>query len=495
MDWTEKHRPRSLAAVVGNGPSLKKLREWADTWVHGVPAKRAIILAGPPGTGKTSTALALAYDMGWAVIELNASDARNADRIKRVATAGALHQTFGDDGSFQTSGDAGSGGGVTGRKLIILDEADNLYERLSGENAAGGGSDLSDRGGKAQIIDTIRRTQQPIILIVNDLYGLTKGSGSSLNSLAETLKFTRVNVRSIPKALAGILQKEEITAEPQVLDAIAARAGGDLRAAVRDLESICVGRTYLGVEVLESLGSRDTTGNMFDGVRHILKGKDIGELRQEMRRIDATPEDQVLWVDENLPKELVHPEDLVRGYDALSRADVFLGRTRRKQNYRLWAYAGDLATLGVMVAKQNPGPKKFTPFGFPQWLSKMSRSRGARGLRDKLATSIGAWTHQSKRKSRQGQVETFVFLFQHDPEFAVQATFDLELEDDEVALLLDVSPKSKEVKHIREQVAALEAEAGPKQTDAFGAYEEKEPEPEPKKPAKPQAGGGQATLF
>ena len=129
MDWTEKHRPRSLAAVVGNGPSLKKLREWADTWVHGVPKNRSIIPAGPPGTGKTSTALALANDMGWAVIELNASDARNADRIKRVATAGALHQTFTDDGAFQTHGDAGSGGGSMGRKLIILDEADNLYER------------------------------------------------------------------------------------------------------------------------------------------------------------------------------------------------------------------------------------------------------------------------------------------------------------------------------------------------------------------------------
>ncbi|MGB1585961.1 MAG: replication factor C large subunit [Thermoplasmatota archaeon] len=489
MDWTEKHRPRSLAAVVGNGPSLKKLREWADSWVGGAPAKRAVILAGPPGTGKTSTALALAMDMGWAPIELNASDARNADRIKRVATAGAIHQTFGDDGAFHSTGSDG------GRKLIILDEADNLYERLKGGNTTADGKNLSDAGGKAQIIDTIRRTQQPIILIVNDLYGLTKGSGSALNSLADTLKFTRVNVRSIPKALAGILQKEEITAEPAVLEAIAARAGGDLRAAVRDLESICVGRTHLGEEVLGSLGTRDTTGNMFDGVRHILKSRDMDELRREMRSIDATPEDQVLWVDENLPKEYVHPEDLVRGYEALSRADVFLGRTRRKQNYRLWAYAGDLATIGVNRAKQNEGPRKFTPFGFPQWLSKMSRSRGARGVKDKLATALGAWTHQSKRKARQGQLDAFLFLFQHDEEFAVHATFDLELDDDVVALLLDKTAKSKEVKAIREQVKVMEEEAGPKQTDAFGAFESAD-EPEPVKPKpKPKSDGGQATLF
>lgn len=480
MDWTEKYRPRSLDDLVGNGPAVKKLRDWAAAWTKGVPKKRAVVLAGTPGTGKTSAALALAADMDWAVIELNASDARNADTIKRVATAGALHQTFGDDGAFHAHTDS-----EAGRKLIILDEADNLYERLAGENAAGGGSDLSDKGGKTQIIDTIRRTQQPIVLIVNDLYALTKGSGSALKSLAETLKFSRVNVRSIPKALERIVRAEGIQVDRPVLEAIADRAGGDLRAAVRDLESLCAGRSHVTLQDLGSMGYRDTTGNIFDAVRHVLKGRAWTELRREIRDVDATPEDIVLWIDENMPKEYQAADDLVRGYEALSRADIFLGRTRRTQNYRLWAYASDMATGGVMAARQHQY-KKFVPYGFPQYLSKMARSRGARQVKDQLAEALGRATHASKRKTRNETVPVFEALFRDDPEFAARQTYELDLDEGQVAVLLQTQAGTKKVQTILEAADALrieeaakaEARSRPKTVGGLGDFEGSDAGPE-----------------
>ncbi len=516
MDWTEKHRPKRLADLVGNGPSVKKLHDWAQQWETGIPEKRAVVLAGPPGTGKTSAALALAHDMGWSLIELNASDSRNAERIKRVATAGATHQTFAADGAFHRAGE-------TGRKLIVLDEADNLYERLAGENAAGGGSDLSDKGGKVQIVQTIRDAKQPIILIVNDLYALQKGSGSALKTLCETLKWTRVNVRSIPNALARIAGEEGVQVDRPVLEAIAVKAEGDLRAAVRDLQSICMGRTHVTVANLESIGPRDTTGNMFDAVRHILKGRKISEIKRETMSLDSTPEDMVLWIDENMAKEYVHPEDLVAGYEMLSRADVFLGRTRRKQNYRLWAYAGDLATVGVMSVRQHPGPKKFTPFGFPQYLMKMSRSRGMRGTKDKLAANLGAQTHQSKRKARLYQVDPFTTIFADDEEFQVHQSHLMDLTDEEIALLIGGKAKDKRVKEIREAVKVMQDEEGPKAREfgfsepkakpraepslfdaaakaekapAGDADEAKPAEPAPAEPAKPKKpADGQQRLF
>jgi replication factor C large subunit len=489
LDWTEKHRPRSLKEVVGNGPTVARLRAWAEAWATGIPDKRAIVLAGSPGTGKTSTALALANDMGWSVIELNASDARNAGTIQRIATAGAVHQTFGSDGSFSTGG----------RKLIVLDEADNLYER-AGSDSGEDGSSFSDRGGKSAIIETIRQTRQPIILIVNDLYALEKGSGSALRGLTEVLKFAKVNVRSIPTALARIATLEGLQVDREVLEHIAVRAEGDLRAAVRDLESISLGRTRVTMLEAQSLGRRDTETSLFDLMRHVLKGRAVADVKSEIYSVDATPEDLVLWVDENLPKEYRDPRDLVAGYEMLARADVFLGRTKSTQDYGLWAYAGELSTLGVMTARRHEY-KEFVPFGFPQWLSKMSRTKGSRQIKDQLAEHLGRHTHTSRRKARMEMVETVAQLFRLDHAFAVQTTMELEMSDDEVAVLLGPDATGAAIKRIR---ADVEARLNPPKPDDEAAKPKPRAKPRPaedgeapaeEKPARPKPGVGQKGLF
>ena len=54
-DWTERHRPSSLREMEGNDSQMRAIRRWLDQWENGEkPAKRGILLSGPPGVGTVS---------------------------------------------------------------------------------------------------------------------------------------------------------------------------------------------------------------------------------------------------------------------------------------------------------------------------------------------------------------------------------------------------------------------------------------------------------
>ena len=435
-EWTERYRPRTLDDVVGNKKAVQSLLTWAKAWESGKPpAKRAVILSGKPGCGKTTAAHALAADLGWGVIELNASDTRNADAIRRVATAGALNQTFTDTGEFLTS-DAG------GRKLIILDEADNIHG-------------TSDRGGIRAILDTIRHTHQPIVLIVNDLYGLTRHS-SSFKTLCQTIRFSGIQARSMKPLLRRIAAAEHVEVDEDSLETIAQRASGDLRSAINDLQALAEGRDYIGGDDVDAIGVRDDRISTFDAVRTILKADNTRAARRAASELDETPDFLLLWLSENVPLEYRELPDLARGMEAIARADLFLARATRTQNYRLWAYATDLMTGGVATAKDKEY-RFHTRYRFPLWLSTMGRTRGMRQTLRGLTRKLRRHCHTSDTVAREDLIPFYRQMFELDGAFAVEQTAGLDLDGAELALLLGDDRDGKRVQVLLEAAEAREA--------------------------------------
>jgi replication factor C large subunit len=386
-DWTEKYRPKNLNEIIGNKNAIKELIKWGSEWTHGIPKKRAIILSGNPGTGKTSSAIALANDYNWSIIELNTSDARNAIKIKKIATIGAINETFDNNGNFVSSNNGG-------RKLIILDEADNLYEKIKGENS----SDLSDKGGKKAIIETIKISMQPIILIVNNYYDLIKGSGESLKNLCKLIKFYNPYTNSVVNLLKKICILEKINIDFKVLNSIAERSQGDIRSAINDLQSICIDKEYVDIESLKILGERDKKEIIFNTIRDVFKKTNLKQIRDSVFNLDENPNSVILWINENLPNEYKDFNDLVKGYNALSLADIMLGRVHKRQYYGLWSYASDIMCGGVAFSKTHNYVNE--KYFFPQWLREIKSRKTNQNIRDSIVEKISLICHNSKSKGR-----------------------------------------------------------------------------------------------
>ena len=117
-------------------------------------------------------------------------------------------------------------------------------------------------------------------------------------------------------------------------------------------------------------------------------------------------------------------------------------------------------TMGVSAARE--GRVGGGQFFFPQWLMKQSRARGRRQVRNALAAKLGRHLHMSRRTVLTDALPAFRTLYGSDGDFKVAATLDLDLDEKEVAFLLDEKEDSHAVRHLMERVGRVRGrEAAP----------------------------------
>lgn len=349
--YAETYRPRKLSEIAGQPAALKELVAWFNTWPE---QKKAAILYGRAGVGKTSTVIALKNEVNADFVELNASNQRNYDVIMKIVGNAATSSTL--DGS---------------RKIILLDEADNVFGK-------------EDKGGNQAISEIIDITRNPIILIANEYWEIPQG----IRQKAKMIEFRTLVPASILKVLKRIAEEEHLTVSDSLLNEIAQNAHGDLRAALNDLESL-TDETYVN--------PRDTETSIFDALSSLFRLHSV-DVRKQFMNMDKEPREILLWIAENTPL-VYEPPDMARAYYYLSRADVFLGRVLRRQYYKLWAYAMDLMTSGVSMARE--GRYHFQRFQQPSLFASLARSKKDREMNHQIYGKIGAKCHCSSKEAEE----------------------------------------------------------------------------------------------
>jgi replication factor C large subunit len=408
MLWTEKYSPKSFDEVLGNIKIKDAIIEWTEEWLNG-NTQKCMLLIGPAGTGKTTLAHLAAKEFSE-YIELNASDKRSYDIINNtIGEASASKSLYGD-----------------GLKLIIMDEVDGIHG-------------TEDRGGTRAISKIIKEGHHPLIMMANDPYSKRL---KSLKPKCNTLILRKVHTNSIVSLLKKICVKEGVEFEEHVIRNLAKRSNGDLRSAINDLEVIARGKEKITSEDLEFLSKKDDIVNIFDSVRIVLKSKNPRRIKDAMK-VDAEPSFILELIAENIPKEYEKVSELQKAYEMISLADIYLGRAFNTRIYAFWKYTYELMSLGVALSKDETY-RKFSRFTNSSIFSMLSKSRGKRDLKDRVADKMGEKLHSSKKVVKE-QFPYMEIMFQNDETAYDLATY-YGLSDDEIKLFRSRKIKVKKTK-------------------------------------------------
>ena len=369
MQWTEKYRPKKYEEIKGQDEALLKIKSFISNFLiqklskktHRL-SKRALVLHGPPGTGKTTLAQVIAKETNSEIFELNASDLRNKTSLQEILKPAIEQQSL-----------------IKKGKIILVDEVDGI-------------SGYYDRGGVQELIYLIGLTSYPVIITANDIWSKKL---SPLRKKSEIIQLKEITYKTIKEIMIQILRKENSFIENDVLTNIAIKAKGDLRAAINDLQSL----SKIENPSLLNLDERNKESDIFNALKSIFKTKTTNEILNVFNSVNMTTDEIILWVEENIPTEYAG-EELFKAYEALSKVDIFKGRIYKQQYWRFLVYENILLSYGISASKKNV-KTGFTSYKKPTRILKIWLNNQRTAKKKSIAIKYAKYVHVGQKRAMQ----------------------------------------------------------------------------------------------
>ncbi|ORD95675.1 RFC1 [Hepatospora eriocheir] len=330
VTWTEKYRPKCKSELVGNPSAINEI----ERYLKGEYKEAAALVSGSPGMGKTTAVGVICKELGFTLIEFNASDTRN----KKMLVASLKSQTQNE--------------GVGKKRVVVMDEVDGMS---------------SDRGGVPELVQIIKKSKVPIICICNDRQSLNI---RTLANYCVDIKFRKPVANSILPRLKEILKQEGKILPDSVLKEIICACNSDIRFIINTLQKNKDLKDIKNIEMTHKTPQL----NIFETATQLFKS------HSAERKLDLFFEDfsiMPLFVHENFAKKGFSKksdltlQQLAEVSDYISYGDVIDKSIHgTQQNYSLLPY---YAVFSALLPTKN---SKVVRPDFPSYLGITSSKNG-----------------------------------------------------------------------------------------------------------------------
>ncbi|WP_455139635.1 AAA family ATPase [Candidatus Hodarchaeum mangrovi] len=407
VSWTQKYAPKRRSEIVGNIESVNSIVGYLNRFRN--PdlelKKRALLLYGPPGIGKTSSVIAIAKSLKFDVFTVNASDQRNKLSLQSVKQA-SMFNSLKESLNKQIIG-----------KILLIDEIDGL-------------SGTADRGGIREIIEIIHDTRAPIILTANDI---SDQKFNTLKKYCELREFFPPSSKEILDIMRRISEKESIEVTDLTLYKLIELSENDIRGSINSLQTIATGTKNIAEEDLEVLSKRDRSILFTEFLNILFIDRDGDLAHKQTKMLSNMDYSKLLFLIRDLLPKFINPSDYQQNasiYEVLARADLALTRAQSEQIWSQLSYfytflTKELATL-VPSGSNFPTLQEWQ-LQIPSYWITLSRQKKPA----KIGSKVGLICHVSTQEAISFYFPYLRIIFNKDSNLAAHLAIDFKLFDTE----------------------------------------------------------------